>query len=143
MKNYFLILLFVFPIRLLAQTDTTSEWLPWEDTTWSYSISECDLVLKLKITSTSYVTDGGQFVGKVLKVEKGFFKEKNVSWSMGMMEISTSRWRGRYQAIYPKDWKTPYIVYAGFMKTTGKNSDLFDQHSKQGYVFFMSVQKFP
>jgi hypothetical protein len=143
MKNYFLILLFVFPIRLLAQTDTTTAWFPWEDTTWSHSISECDLILKLMITPASYVTDGGQFVGKILKVEKGFFKEKKVSWLMGMIEISTSRWEGRYEAIYPKDWKTPYIVYAGFMKTSSQHPHLFDKKSKQGYEFFMSVEKFP
>jgi hypothetical protein len=144
MKKCLFIFLFIVPSLAFSQSDTlNSGFFGWEDSIWTHSINECDLILQLHITSTFYVSDGGSFMGKVMKVEKGKFKERNVSWTMGMIEDSRERWNGRYKAIYPEDWKKPYKVFAGFMKTKSDYPDLYDKSTRQGYDFFMSVEKFP
>lgn len=140
MKQVFYILIF-FTSCIYAQVNGESAQVGmYTDTTWNHHIDESDLILQLWIEESVYVTDGGYFSGKVMKVIKGEFSDKKFQMNVGLIEFSSERYEKRLRAISPKDWKKPFAVYVGFKKTD-YHFNLQDSKTQQKYVLFMSVEK--
>lgn len=112
------------------------------DSSWNHSLDEADVVLKINVTKTYYITDGGIFEAEVLEVVKGSCKRNKISWSMGMIEISTERWEKRYRAIWPEDLKTPFTTYVGFNIIRKNLPDDPSKPFSNYYEYFMSSKVF-
>jgi len=129
-------------VPIAAQTDTGGYVTLSADTSWDHTINESSLILKLQVNDIKYMTDQGIFSCEVLKVVKGIYKEKKANWTMEMIELSVQRWEKRFRAIWPKDLKTPFIVYAGFYTTQFDNFHLEDKSTGKRYNFYMSATDF-
>lgn len=128
MKNILFVASIIFYLPVYCQFDST----------WNHSIMEADLVLKINVIQTYYITDGGIFEAEILEVVKGNFTRKKLSWSMGMIESSTERWEKRYRAIWPKDLKNPCITYVGFNLMLKNVPEDPKKPFSDYYEFFMS-----
>jgi len=139
MRKIILVLFTSISLQVYSQIDSEGSVSFQTDTTWNHEIEESSLILKLQVNDIKYMTDQGIFSCDVLKVIKGIYKEKKASWIMEMIELSVERWEKRFRAIWPKDLKTPFTVYAGFYTTEYDNFDLEDKSTGKRYNFYMSV----
>ena len=81
------------------------------DTLWNHTIEEADLVIKVSVNNRFYVTEAGSFECEIIKVIKGEYKEKKLSFHIELVENSRERFKKRFDALMNHK-----IVTIGFTK---------------------------
>jgi hypothetical protein len=130
-------LLLAAPAAHAQDTVTNTRKINWDDSTWTHTLHDADVVVKVRVNTHYYMTFQGLFTCDVLEVMKGSFEDKKLDFDIGMMESSAERYEKRFRAI--DNYEVPFTVYIGLLKAGPKDpSEIGDKKGHQRYEFFMS-----